>query len=97
MKSNPFPYKEVEGAAPMTKHALDQRMTRLANERGALFEKAGTSAGLAANDHERLKSIERELDECFLVRRRMRATDDARRFENETRIPRVLARPQRES
>jgi hypothetical protein len=95
VKADRFPYQEVKGS-PTSKRMLDQRMTRLAHERGVLFEKAGTKIGLTPHDHERLKSIERELDECFLVRRRMRASDDARRFESEVRIPRGPASPKRE-
>ena len=60
---------------------LDRRMNKLAVERGALFEKAGASFGLSPADHERLKAVERELDECFLARRQQRAVTDARRFE----------------
>jgi hypothetical protein len=63
---------------------LDRRMTRLADERGALFEKAGTSAGLSATEQTRLKAVERELDECFLARRQQRAQVDARRFDRDT-------------
>jgi hypothetical protein len=59
---------------------LDRRMTRLATERGALFEKAGVSLGLSEAEQQRLKVIERALDECFIERRRERAERDARRF-----------------
>jgi hypothetical protein len=86
MKSDRFPYKEVEGVAPTTRRVLDQRMARPADERGAVFEKLGTNTGLARSGSERLESIARELDECFLVRRHMRADEDARRFESERRI-----------
>ena len=70
---------------------LDRLMTRLATERGVLFDKAGASFGLSGVDQERLKVIERELDECFLERRRKRAVRDAHRFDRETPIPRGLA------
>jgi hypothetical protein len=65
-------------------------MTRLAEERGALFDKAGSNFGLSIGDQARLKSIERELDECFLARRRQRAKQDARRFEAD---PPIIHRP----
>ncbi len=77
--------------------ALAQRVAQLAEERGALFDKASNDFGLSTIGRERLASIERELDECFLSRRRQRADLDARRFENEgTRVRRVpMQRPQR--
>jgi hypothetical protein len=68
---------------------LDRRATRLAAERGVLFEKAGTNAGLSVEDQQRLKTIERELDECFLARRRQRAVHDAHRFDRDLPILRV--------
>jgi hypothetical protein len=67
---------------------LGRRLTRLAAERAALFEKAGRDFGLAATDQQRLTTIERELDECFVERRLSRAASTARRFERETPIPR---------
>ena len=60
---------------------LERNITRLAVERGALFDKAGATLGLSAVDQKRLSSIESELDECFLARRRLRAERDARRFD----------------
>ena len=60
---------------------LDGRVNRLAAERSALFRKAGaTLGGLSIPEHVRLKAIERELDECFALRRQQRAARDARRF-----------------
>jgi len=59
---------------------LDRRINRLATERTTLFAKAGTNARMSQPDRQRLKDIERELDECFLVRRQQRAARDARRF-----------------
>ena len=41
------------------------RVNKLVTERGALFDKAGTSFGLSKADQERLGAIERELDDCF--------------------------------
>jgi hypothetical protein len=60
---------------------LERSITRLAVERGALFDKSASSFGLSAVDQQRLAVIERELDECFLARRRLRAERDSRRFD----------------
>jgi hypothetical protein len=62
---------------------LDRRTTRLAMERTALFEKAGTTVGLSDGEQRRLATVERELDQCFLTRRRERALHDARRFDRD--------------
>jgi len=62
---------------------LERQVNRLANERSALFDKAGTSFGLSSVDQQRLSAIERELDECFLARRRLRANRDAQRFDRD--------------
>jgi hypothetical protein len=60
---------------------LDGRVNRLAAERSALFRKAGaTLGGLSNPEHVQLQAIERELDECFALRRQQRAARDARRF-----------------
>jgi len=59
---------------------LDRRVSRLASERGALFDKAGVNLGLSPVEQQQLTIIERELDECFLARRRQRAEVSARRF-----------------
>jgi hypothetical protein len=59
---------------------LDGRINRLAAERAALFRKAGVLPGLSNPEQVRLKAIERELDECFALRRQQRAARDARRF-----------------
>ena len=60
---------------------LDGRVNRLAAERSALFRKAGaTLGGLSNPENVQLKAIERELDECFALRRQQRAARDARRF-----------------
>jgi Protein of unknown function (DUF2630) len=72
---------------------LEQRVGRLANERTDLFEKAGASFGLSRVDRQRLSAIERELDECFVIRRQRRAIGEAHRFSSEGlpargRIPR---------
>jgi hypothetical protein len=59
---------------------LDGRVNRLAAERSALFRKSGATLGLSNSEQVRLKAIERELDECFALRRQQRAARDARRF-----------------
>jgi hypothetical protein len=74
---------------------LDRRTTRLATERAALFEKAGDPVGLSVAEQQRLKVIERELDECFLARRRERALADARRFDRDAPFIRRVPRPSR--
>ena len=61
--------------------SLDRRLNRLASERTALFDKARVNFGLCVADQGRLHSIERELDECFLARRAIRAALDAQRFD----------------
>ncbi len=71
---------------------LDRRMERLATERGVLFEKAGARNGLTGAEQQRLKVVERELDECFLARRQQRALHDARRFDRDLPISRSASR-----
>ena len=73
-----------EGGEPAS---LERKVKRLATERGALFDRAGGNAGLSSAQQERLRSIERELDECFLERRKLRAAGDARRFDPYSRLP----------
>ncbi len=72
---------------------LERQVNRLVAERGALFDKAGTNFGLSNTEQERLAAVERELDECFLARRRQRADRDATRFGLEKplirRVPRT--------
>jgi hypothetical protein len=60
---------------------LERTINRLAVERGTLFDQAGASFGLTAVQQQRLSVVERELDECFLARRRLRAERDSRRFD----------------
>jgi hypothetical protein len=69
---------------------LERRVNQLASERAVLFDRAGIRYGLSTTDQERLRSIERELDECFLDRRRSRAASEARRFDPLARRPRPL-------
>jgi hypothetical protein len=66
---------------PMSDRAgLERRLAKLSTERTELFALAGTAAGLSKADQARLGAVERELDECFLAVRRLRAERDARRF-----------------
>jgi len=67
----------------MTKDNIEVRVNKLVAARAALFEKSGASFGLSETDQEKLKGIERELDECFLARRQERALRDAARFDRE--------------
>ena len=62
------------------KAALERSLSKLADERAALFAQAGQPAGLTKAEHARLGAIEREMDECFNAVRRARAARDARRF-----------------
>ncbi len=71
---------------------LERNINRLAVERGALFDKAGATLGLSAIEQQRLNTIERELDECFLARRRLRAERDSRRFDGGMPFRRNLRR-----
>ncbi len=64
---------------------LKRRIERLSAERVTLFAQPNASAG----DKARLKTLERELDECYLEQRRLRAVKDARRFVSEYSIVRV--------
>jgi hypothetical protein len=59
---------------------LDRRVNRLAAERATLFSRAAAHPGLSQTQRQRVKDIERELDECFVLRRQQRAARDARRF-----------------
>ena len=65
------------------KAQLDRRAMRLAGERAALFDNAGARFGLTKAEQARLRTIELELDECFLARRRERAIIDAFRFDRD--------------
>ena len=72
---------------------LEHRVQRLANERSVLFDRAHIGFGLSKADSERLRSVEQELDECFLERRRTRAARDAQRFDPLARLTRPVRRP----
>jgi hypothetical protein len=67
---------------------LGRRIERLATERIALFSHGRSGANLTAVDRTRLKAIERELDECYLVQRQHRAARDAQRFDAEQSVAR---------
>ena len=63
---------------------LNRRVAALSTERTSLFARASTSVGgLAPQHHERLHTIERELDECYTALRLQRAVRDADRFSRE--------------
>ncbi len=85
---NPSPDTTAEGSG------LERQVNRLVLERGALFDKAGANIGLSALDQQRLHAIERELDDCFVARRRERAERDARRFDRDRPMFRRPVRPE---
>jgi hypothetical protein len=68
--------------------SLERSVARLASERTTLFNRSGTSFGLSAVDQNRLRVVERELDECFGALREMRAVRDASRFSREDPVVR---------
>jgi hypothetical protein len=72
---------------------LERQLNQLANERSALFDKAGASFGLSNDDQQRLTAVEHELDECFRARRQLRADRDAQRFDREQPFIRRQSRP----
>ena len=59
---------------------LERRIEKLSEERIDLFARASANINLTVVERTRLKTIERELDECYLVIRQHRAARDARRF-----------------
>lgn len=73
--------------------SIERNLSRLATERTALFCRSGRSFGLSAAEQSRLHSIERELDECYLSLRTLRAARDVRRFANEDPVIRGPIRP----
>jgi hypothetical protein len=68
--------------------SIERSVTRLASERSILFTRSGTSFGLSVADQNRLRVVERELDECFGALREMRAVRDATRFSREDPVVR---------
>ena len=59
---------------------LERRIEKLSEERIDLFARASANVNLTVVERTRLKTIERELDECYLVIRQYRAVRDAERF-----------------
>ncbi len=73
--------------------SIERNLARLATERTALFTRSGQSFGLTPADQNRLKVVERELDEAFGALREIRAVRDASRFSREDPvIRRAIAR-----
>jgi hypothetical protein len=68
--------------------SIERSVTRLASERSILFTRSGTSFGLSVADQNRLRVVERELDECFGALREIRAVRDATRFSREDPVVR---------
>jgi hypothetical protein len=68
--------------------SLERSVARLASERSTLFGRSGSSFGLSATDQNRLRVVERELDEWFCALREMRAVRDASRFSREDPVVR---------
>jgi hypothetical protein len=68
--------------------SIERSVTRLASERSILFTRSGTSFGLSVVDQNRLRVVERELDECFGALREIRAVRDATRFSREDPVVR---------
>ena len=52
---------------------LERRIEKLSEERIDLFARASANVNLTVVERTRLKTIERELDECYLVIRQYRA------------------------
>ena len=67
---------------------IERNLSKLATERTALFNRSGQSFGLTPADQNRLKVVERELDEAFGALREMRAVRDATRFSREDPVVR---------
>jgi hypothetical protein len=67
---------------------IERNLARLATERTTLFTRSGQSFGLTPADQNRLKVVERELDEAFNSLREMRAVRDASRFSREDPVVR---------
>ena len=70
---------------------LERRIAKLSEERIDLFARASANVNLTVVERTRLKTIERELDECYLVIRQYRAVRDAERFVAEE--PNARSRP----
>ncbi len=59
---------------------LLKQIRTLAEERLALLSTSGANFGLKDTDQERLKTVERELDEAYRLLREGRAERDRQRF-----------------
>jgi hypothetical protein len=59
---------------------VEREVARLASERTELFSRSGGHPGLSNAEQSRLHAIERQLDECFVSLRQMRAARAASRF-----------------
>lgn len=59
---------------------LDRQVNRLASERSTIFAGGGKDVALTESERQRIKAIDRELDDCYALRRQRRAARDARRF-----------------
>jgi hypothetical protein len=68
--------------------SIERNVARLASERTTLFTRSGSSFGLSVVDQNRLKVVERELDESFGALREIRAVRDATRFSREDPVVR---------
>jgi len=66
--------------------AISADIERISKERTTIFAKERTDAGLSDQDRQRLKAIERELDEAYDALRRERAVHTARRFDHESNL-----------
>jgi hypothetical protein len=72
--------------------SLERNVNRLAAERTALFSRSSNRMGLSPADQNRLRLIERELDESFTSLRRVRAALDVTRFAREDSVVRRAVR-----
>ena len=68
--------------------SLERSLARLASERAALFTRSASTFGLSPADQNRLRVVERELDDTFGALRELRAARDATRFSREDPVVR---------
>jgi hypothetical protein len=59
---------------------IEREVARLASERTELFSRSVGRPGLSNAEQSRLRAVERQLDECFISLRQMRAARAASRF-----------------
>jgi uncharacterized protein DUF2630 len=76
-----------------TEGSVEREVARLASERTDLFSRSSGTGGLSNAEQSRLRSIERQLDECFVSLRQMRAARAANRFGREYPLANRAARP----